>query len=63
MDYIKKFYDRWDGTARLIDSSTCTECGATNVRTVQFMAEINAGEEFDVNVCRDCLIKYTEMIK
>lgn len=59
----KLFHGKYDGTASIEISTTCTECEAEHVSCVSYVAEHNAGELYTVNVCAECLSSSLDMLR
>lgn len=49
--------------ASVCRKSECTECGGKDVKVMVMTAEINAGELFTVEVCRECLLKFAKRLE
>lgn len=58
----KFFYGAYDGNPKIIESTTCSECLATEVMCVEFTAEHNAGELYTVEICRKCLLSWADKL-
>ena len=59
----KLFYNTYDGESQVLKQATCTECNSKDVGVVSIIAEHNAGEIFSVEVCRNCLLEYADLLK
>ena len=44
-------------------NSECTECGKEGVKVVRITAELNAGEQYTVEICRECLLDYAKVLE
>ena len=59
----KKFiHDKYESGTTIKNQGKCSECGTDSVVVVNIIAEHNAGELFDVNICRKCLLRYASII-
>ena len=59
----KLFHNEYDRTTKISYSEKCSECGETEVSTVEFIAEHNAGEYYAVNICCLCLSYWVSMME
>ena len=59
----KFFHDVYESGTTIKREDKCSECKTDGVVVVNIVAEHNAGELYDVNICRECLLKYSSIIE
>ena len=60
----KKFlHDIYESGTTIKSECECSECKTDGVVVVNIVAEHNAGELYDINICRECLLKYASIIE
>lgn len=56
MAYTVKFHEEYVGVS-YINKGACDSCKRSNLPIQELPAEVNAGEYYDVKLCKVCLIK------